>query len=77
MSGKQIISSVHFPNNKAWYITCLCFETPSKIGCLRYVLQNVSLLVEKASLQKKFQKVYIDPSSYILGAGERRDTCVT
>lgn len=48
----------------------------SKLTVLGTVWQNISLLVKKALSEKKFQKVYVNPSSDTLGAGERRDTCV-
>lgn len=39
------------------------------------LVTNVSLLVEKGLLEKKFQKVCVDTSSYILGARKGRDAC--
>lgn len=48
-------------------------EPLSKLTVLGTVWQNISLLVKKTLSEKKFQKVYANPSSDTLGAGERRD----
>lgn len=47
-----------------------------KLTILGTLWQNLSLLVEKVLLEKRFQEVYTNPSSDNLGAGERIDTCI-
>ena len=40
-----------------------------KLAVLGTLLLDASLLVEKALLERKFQKVYVNPNSDMLGAG--------
>lgn len=40
-----------------------------KLAVLGALLQDASFLVEKALLERKFQKVYVNLNSDVLGAG--------